>query len=720
MALIIKTDKGVFDVPTDFSVEIETTSPIYTDKGSQSIASTLPGTNHNLSIIDHIHRIDIVNAPGRDVMAVVADGIYRRTGKLNITSPSRKTGIVCNVGFDESLMYEAWNDVSLKKIPGLPTFRPDGGITALMDHLSKVMKYQENADYYVFPVMVSNEESGNEYYPEYINPIRLVNHNLYDLKKDSRTEKMIVSGSLIDVKLPTGYGISPFIKVSKILELIFSAYDFDLVENPFATHYQLKKMVVLNNVADAIVQGQVEYKNMMPDCTVNDFLDSLFCRTGAKVYVNGDNKTARIKLIKDSITDAPSEDWTLFRASELIPTFESPKQIKLSAGTSFEGAEPAADSFEEFLERYNGIITEIVNYPPNYVPSGTYMSYQASTGRFFKRNIVDKNVSLISSDFFTWDKKTVNLDYEEITGNDECVPMVFSKESLLVPQYLAGSVNINTTLRGAKVEDKKQNTPLAFCFAMGAAKDEKGNSFGYYFGSSLCRDPAGNYFRDSSGNIYQYSLVFRGVDGAFNRFFKEWDAILRHANNTLSGEMNLDKIGLSRINTGRPLLVSGQRLMLESVKYTLPLKKNKPATVKLRTTKLLKPYNLEEEQNLAPMIEQTTRWEVISYAEAAFNARIEQVKKDNDIGKASNIWMDDIRKELVTQPSDEEFAAYLPPSLSDVAAGKEILNTYMGKVKYTIYVYISGPTGHPSSSHTISDKREDNVEYRAGIKAVRI
>ena len=50
MALIIKTDKGVFDVPTDFSVEIETTSPIYTDKGSQSIASTLPGTNHNLTL----------------------------------------------------------------------------------------------------------------------------------------------------------------------------------------------------------------------------------------------------------------------------------------------------------------------------------------------------------------------------------------------------------------------------------------------------------------------------------------------------------------------------------------------------------------------------------------------------------------------------------------------------------------------------------------------
>ncbi len=83
------------------------------------------------------------------------------------------------------------------------------------------------------------------------------------------------------------------------MELIFSAYGFKLVENAFATHYQLKKMVVLNNVADAIVEGQVSYKNMMPDCSVNDFLDALYCRTGAKVFVDGNTKTAKVLLIKE-------------------------------------------------------------------------------------------------------------------------------------------------------------------------------------------------------------------------------------------------------------------------------------------------------------------------------------------------------------------------------------------------------------------------------------
>lgn len=711
MALTIKTQKGIYDVPGDFQMEVEITSPIYTDKGSQTLASTLPGTKRNLYLVDYIHREDIVNAPGKDVMAIIADGIYRRAGKQNITSASRESGIVANFGFDESLMYEAWNNVSLKKLPNLPVYKPDGGITILMTHLSNVMRYKESADYYVFPIQVKNESSGDVVYPEFVNPIERAENGNYDLKKNARTEKMVISGTLVDVKLPAGYGLSPFIKVSKILELIFSAYGFKLVENAFATHYQLKKMVVLNNVADAIVQGQIEYKNMMPDCSVNDFLDALYCRTGAKVFVDGNTQTAKIILIKDAISANPFANWTLLKSSDLVPSYGTAKQLKLSAGTSFEGADVENDSFEEFLEQYNGIITEVKGASPGYIPDDTYICYQASTGRFYKRNIITKNVSLISSDFFPWNKKTVNVENEEVTGADECLPMAFTN-SLLVPQYFAGTVNLNTTLRGAKVEEQKEDTPLCFCFAMGLATDEKGNSSGYYFGSSLCRDPAGNYFRDSSGNTYTYSLVFRGEDGAFNRFFKEWDAILRHSNHTLTGKFNIDRINLTKIDVGCPLLISGQRMMVESVKHSMPYRINKPATVKLRTTKLLKPYDLESEQGIVAMKPQTTKWVMISYTDSVFEAATKAAEERHGVNWR-DVGMTEIEREIVTKPSDEEFAAYLPPSDEDVANRKEILNTYQAKLKYKITVVL----GSPPNTHMVSTNYEDALTYEAGIRA---
>ena len=713
MALTIKTQKGIYDVPTDFQMEVEITSPIYTDKGSQTLASTLPATKRNLYLADYIHRVDIVNAPGKDVMAIIADGIYRRTGKQNITSASRESGIVANFGFDESLMYEAWNNVSLKKLPNLPVYKPDGGITVLMTHLSNVMQYKESADYYVFPIQVKNESSGDVVYPEFVNPIERAENGNYDLKKNARTEKIVISGTLVDVKLPAGYGLSPFIKVSKILELIFSAYGFKLVENVFAAHYQLKKMVVLNNVADAIVQGQIEYKNMMPDCSVNDFLDALYCRTGAKVFVDGNTKTAKVILIKDAISANPFANWTLLKSSDLVPSYGAAKQLKLSAGTSFEGADVESDSFEEFLEQYNGIITEVKGVSPSYIPDDTYICYQASTGRFYKRNVITKNVSLVSSDFFPWNKKTVNVESEEVTGADECLPMAFTN-SLLVPQYLAGTVNLNTTLRGAKVEEQKEDTPLCFCFAMGLATDEKGTSSGYYFGSSLCRDPSGNYFRDSSGNTYTYSLVFRGEDGAFNRFFKEWDAILRHSNHALTGKFNIDRINLTKIDVGRPLLISGQRLMVESVKHSMPYRINKPATVKLRTIKLLKPYDLESEQGIVAMKPQTTKWVMVSYTDSVFEAATKAAEERHGVNWR-DVGMTEIVREIVTRPSDEEFAAYLPPSEEDVTNRKEILNTYQAKLKYKITVVL----GSPPNTHMVSTNYEDDLTYNAGIRAER-
>ncbi len=711
MALTISTKKGTYDVPKDFSIEIENLSPIYSEKGSQSISATLPASKHNMEMVGHLHRIDISKAPEKDVAATIADGIYRRTGKQNITSASSKDGIVSNIGFDESLMYSAWTDVSLKKLPNLPVYKPSGGISELTVHLTNVMNYTENADYYVFPIQIAAETVDDVAYPEYVNHIELVS-NVYDLKKNARTEQVVSDGALTNVSVPAGYGISPFLKVSKILDLIFSAYGYTLIENPFSTHYQLKKMVVLNNVKDTIVEGYINYKDLMIDCTINEFLDSLYCRTGAKVYVNGDTKTARIILLKDSITAASTEDWTLLRSSELIPTFSDPKQIKLSANTSFTTAASSADSFEEFLDKYNGIICENGPWKPSYIPTDKYMVYKRATGMFYRTNPVTKTHTLISSDFFPWDKKTANIDYEEITGNDECVPMTIVSDNILYPQYMAGAVHNHTTISASETtsDENKVNTPLAFCFAIGKSSIEGNSAITYFFGSSLCRDSYGERFQDPDGNIYNYSLTFRGEDGAFNRFFKEYDAILRHANHVLEGNMNLDKSRLARIDTSSPVIVSGQKLMIESVKYSLPLKKSKPSTVKLRSIKLLKPYDLGTEQGIIQMKDQLYAWKVVEYSLNACNAQLEvetKAKWGKTVAemKAGGADVHVYSITLVTQVADADFSAYLPPSQADAIVKKEILNSYKASFvwRYTF------------NGYTTDFNAETN--YLAGIQA---
>lgn len=152
--------------------------------------------------------------------------------------------------------------------------------------------------------------------------------------------------------------------------------------------------------------------------------------------------------------------------------------------------------------------------------------------------------------------------------------------------------------------------------------------------------------------------------------------------------------------------------MIESVKHTMPYRINNPATVKLRTIKLLKPYNLESEQSLVEMNPQTSKWVSVSYEDIVFDQAIKDAK-EKYYPQFRDPYIGDINKEIKTRPTDEEFVAYLPPSKEDVLISKEILNTYQAQLKYKIYFKIDSPMGDIIASNSYID----DLTYQAGIKA---
>ncbi|MCS2897721.1 hypothetical protein NXX47_16540 [Bacteroides fragilis] len=119
----------------------------------------------------------------------------------------------------------------------------------------------------------------------------------------------------------------------------------------------------------------------------------------------------------------------------------------------------------------------------------------------------------ISSDFFPWDKGTPGVEYLEITGKDECVPMAF-KTGLLTPGYLAGAVNINTTLRGAAKEQggEEADTP-GFLLCHGENQSDyrdRGPCGGVLFRQLTL---PGAQRRILSGTRGEYLQVFTGFQG---------------------------------------------------------------------------------------------------------------------------------------------------------------------------------------------------------------
>ena len=125
MSLKISNASGTFDLQKDFNTEIEDSSPIYNERGSQSIAATIPGTKKNLRLNKHIERTDIDTAPAKDDRITISDGVYHRVGKMNVVSASEEEGITFNVGFSESELYSIWNAVSLQSLD-MPVYKPEG------------------------------------------------------------------------------------------------------------------------------------------------------------------------------------------------------------------------------------------------------------------------------------------------------------------------------------------------------------------------------------------------------------------------------------------------------------------------------------------------------------------------------------------------------------------------------------------------------------------
>ena len=79
-----------FDLPVNFSIDIEDSNPVFNDRGSQSIPATVPATPHNERLTNFADRIDAGSDPRADAShCEVADGIVAKkylspSGNVNI------------------------------------------------------------------------------------------------------------------------------------------------------------------------------------------------------------------------------------------------------------------------------------------------------------------------------------------------------------------------------------------------------------------------------------------------------------------------------------------------------------------------------------------------------------------------------------------------------------------------------------------------------------
>ncbi len=354
---------------------IEDTNPVFNDRGSQSVPATVPTTRKNTRLLKAPHRIDTAADPtGAHRTAQVVCGAYIRSGVINITEAAQQEGTTFNVGFDNSTAYIKWK---AKKLPETATdkayFWRNYGTATLNEELMRIYSNPDpEADpLAIFPLAINNETVTDGYKKTYWEILNLTGLNGFE---QPASVNRVIDGVVTSVRIPDYYCVSPFVRVWRVLELIFEDLDLKILSNPFKSG-ELAKLVVLNNAADTCCYQTVHYEELLPDCTVEEFLNALWVRFGLVYNINDNAGTVELRLLKDIIRAGARFDVDPLVAGPDKIIYNDRQYIKLSAKTSIEGAAPANERFEDFAR---GINLDYVAFGPD--PTG--WNYHDDSGKW--------------------------------------------------------------------------------------------------------------------------------------------------------------------------------------------------------------------------------------------------------------------------------------------------------------------------------------------------
>lgn len=474
-----------FDLPENIALEVEELSPIFNGRGTQSWGTTLPLTFKNRRLLNFPERPDSVlggAAELLDVEVVYSGG--SRSGKMNITEVSTE-GVAFSIGFDNAAFYAEWLAKPLREVMGTRKVNLGGSWPkkTCEELLANGTNWNPNncnvgEKLAVFPISVEKEDPGTCKAYLFNTPGAIVD-----------TVPILIDDKEVYFKA-YGYGWTPFVRAWHLLEVIFEAAGLtvDVAEH---SKYSMMfmRLVVLNNTADACVVPELSYADLMPDCTVGEYLNALWVRFGLVYEVDWERKKAHFRLLRDILNEAPQEELSKYITDPGRITFES-RQLRLSAGTSLNGAKTSYRRLEDIATEFTlgGEVSVLFNmenptgdernvgtpmhggnlnaHPifDNYVAKpDTMASYdydyndrfgrrreetggatsistparmsgpkarfalEAVTGRWSLYDVDNKSILEPQSSFFDWDPSTPNVEKVDLVSADECVPVLPAK-----------------------------------------------------------------------------------------------------------------------------------------------------------------------------------------------------------------------------------------------------------------------------------------------------
>ena len=432
---------------------MERTNPFLSGEGDASVPMTLPASPKNLAVIGHKERIDRAARYIEKEDAMLEVGPIRKHGQLVLDTAHRRNGIDASFAIDNRDLYVKSKNKTLKEI--FADYKTVfGEVSAAMEVLQRIYEGADS-DFKVFPVAVSPfEDNGVKVY-QWNN--RIDNGNLV-------YETNIHEGDSIN-SVPEGYGLAPFLKLSRLVELLFYLLGYEVTENCLA-EWPFQRLVIVHNYADCLCNPTVTlfYRDLVPSCTLSDFLTWLNNKFHVQPVVESNSRKVRIVAMETMLAIGADMDITPILEDDFTVQLNPSKRVVLTPTNSIEGTEPAADTFDQLIEKYGDFAylneIEFAQYPSASPPVQNSLVLRRATGllygRLFDTNYQYYKLNPLGTNHFTYDRS--NSDETEDFSQSDSIPLMLCEGKageIWVAPFIGDRKHAHTSYNDSATEDKQ-------------------------------------------------------------------------------------------------------------------------------------------------------------------------------------------------------------------------------------------------------------------------
>lgn len=461
------TRNGELDLPQDFSMTMERTNPLLSGEGDASVPASLPSSSRNLSAFGHRERIDRAERYTNKVDAILQVGPVQKHGRLIIDTMHRREGVDASFAIDNSDLYASSKNKTLKEV--FASYNNGAGYCQTFNDINEACRTMEdvylhgnaNGDYLVFPVAIAAYEDNGETVYQYNNKINGSNGLVWEADDPNM---VVHEGDVPDMDVPDGYSVAPFLKLSRLVELLFSILGYTMTENCL-TEYPFKRIVVVHNCSDCLctktTSVTLRYKDLVPSCTVSEFLEWLNNKFHVQPVVDSTTKHVKIVAMETMLSIAPDMDISRIVEGDLSVQLNPSKRVVMTPTNSIDGTEPAAETFDKLIEKYGdyAMVNEVefltLNTANPAVMNGLIL--RRSTGMFYalsyNSNLARYETKQLGTNHFTYDR--ANSEETEDFSQDDCLPLMLCGPKCEVTPFIGERLHAHTSYNGSTADEKQ-------------------------------------------------------------------------------------------------------------------------------------------------------------------------------------------------------------------------------------------------------------------------